>query len=395
MKATLVLLATLAVLASAAYQPIQRIAVQRNGDLIPGHYNFVFRKDIDVENARAFAKSVGARLFSSFGDFKFFTAEMKEETLLRLSERFDLFEAIEQDQIVYTFDGVHNKTAALLEQVASQYGATWGLDRIDQRALPLNQIYNYKDSAGSGTVVYVIDTGVLFTHTEFSGRAYSGPNFHTGTDDSTDDNGHGTHCAGTIGGRTYGVAKNAQIVGIKTLGRLGSGSLANVAAGVNWAASDSRGKRAVASMSLGGSASTVLDSAVTAAINAGLPVIAASGNSNADACTFSPARVATLSVNAADNTDTRASFSNYGTCTDIFAPGVSITSAWIGSNSATNTISGTSMACPHVAGAAAVLLADAVYTPAALAQAIINNAIPNIVKNPGTGSPNRLLYSPY
>ena len=245
----------------------------------------------------------------------------------------------------------------------------------------------------------MIDTGVNSGHQEFTGRVELGPNFHDSTATSEDDNGHGTHCSGTIAGTVYGVAKAATVIGVKVLGRLGSGSLANVAAGVEWAADQHAsviGARSVASMSLGGSASAVMDAAVEAAIAQGLPVIAASGNSNADGCTFSPARVATLSVNAADNADRRASFSNFGTCTHIFAPGVDVTSAWIGSNNAVNTISGTSMACPHVSGAVAVLLGNqGVMTPAEVAAAILVNSTPNLIPNPGTGSPNNYLYSPY
>jgi serine protease len=385
MKAVIALV--LAALVATAFA--DRLAISRNGDIIPNNYNLLFRKDVTAERAKAFAESIGARRFASFRDFKFASIVAKENVIQRLAERTDLFEAIEQDQVVsisYKNDsGVFGR----------QTGATWGLDRIDQKNLPLDTIYNYKDSAGSGAYVYVIDTGVLATHNEFGGRATLGPNFHDSGADSTDDNGHGTHCSGTIAGTTYGVAKRATIVGIKVLGRLGSGSLSNVANGVAWAAEDSQGRRAVASMSLGGSVSTILDRAVEEAIASGLAVIAASGNSNADACSFSPAHVASLSVNAIDDTDTRASFSNYGTCTDLFAPGVDITSAWIGSNSATSTISGTSMACPHVAGAAAVLLGEGSYSPAALSAAIISQSTTGIVRNPGTGSPNVMLYSPY
>jgi len=368
------------------------LTIARNGEVIPNNYIFEFRSEIELGTAKAFAKAIGATRFASLKNFKFFAGEFKDEVVERLAERIDLFANIEQDQIVRT-TVVHNDTKTVVQFASQTNPPSWGLDRVDQRNLPLNQLYQYKDSAGSGAYVYVIDTGINFNHNDFGGRAVSGYNFHSDTSDSTDDNGHGTHCAGTIGGRTYGLAKNVNLVGVKVLGRLGSGSLSNVAAGVTWAAEDAAGRRAVASMSLGGSTSAVLDNAVIAAIRDGLAVIAASGNSNADGCNFSPARSSSLSVNAADRTDTRASFSNYGTCTDIFAPGVDITSAWIGSTSATNTISGTSMACPHVAGAAAVLLGESTYTPASLATALINAATSNIIISPGTGSPNRNLYS--
>jgi len=377
-------------------------------------YNLLFREDISLERAKAFAESIGAVKFVNLKkSFKFATIVAKESVILRLAERTDIFEAIEQDQVITIDYKKSNQTTN-----GRQTGATWGLDRVDQRNLPLDGIYNYPDQAGSGVTVYVIDTGILSTHNDvragiyfffilkknfvsnliislqFGGRATLGPNFHDSAADSTDDNGHGTHCAGTIGGTTYGLAKQVSLIGIKVLGRLGSGSLSNVAAGVSWAAEDNNSGKGLASMSLGGSVSTVLDRAVEAAIADGLAVIAASGNSDADGCDFSPAHVASISVNAADDNDDRASFSNFGSCTDIFAPGVDITSTWIGSNSATNTISGTSMACPHVAGAAALLLGSGSYTPTTLAAAVLSNATPNVVGDV-QGSPNRLLYSPY
>jgi subtilisin family serine protease len=357
-----------------------------NGEVIPNEYIFAFKKDLSDADVKGFAASVGAsRTYSFGGHFKAMYGVFRPEVVERLRERTDLFEYIEQNQVIRTF--------------GRQVNATWGLDRIDQRGLPLDDVYNYDDSAGSGVRAYVIDTGINSGHVDYAGRVSLGPNFHEASATSEDDNGHGTHCSGTVGGTTWGVAKRATLVGVKVLGRLGSGSLANVAAGVEWAAdqhASTPGARSVASMSLGGSASTVMDQAVLAAIAQGLPVVAASGNSNADGCTFSPARVATLSVNAADSSDRRASFSNFGTCTHIFAPGVDVTSSWIGSSTATNTISGTSMACPHVAGAVAVVLGrDGPLTPAQVKSTILANATPNIIPNPGAGSPNNNLYSPW
>ncbi len=270
---------------------------------------------------------------------------------------------------------------------------SWGLDRIDQRNLPLDNSYTYATTAGN-VHAYIIDTGIRITHTTFGGRATWG---HNSVDtNNTDCNGHGTHVAGTVGGSQYGVAKGVRLHAVKVLNCQGSGTTAQVADGINWVAGNAV-KPAVANMSLGGGVNTTLDNAVSNAINMGVTFAIASGNSNADACNFSPARVAAaITVNATDINDARASFSNFGTCTDIFAPGVNITSSWNTSDTATNTISGTSMATPHVAGAAALWLADHPGdTPAQVATGLINASTPNKVTNPGSGSPNRLLYTQF
>jgi subtilisin family serine protease len=379
-------MAAVAAAAGAAAVAAGRVPLLRPGEGIPNEYIAVFKNEIELPAMKAFAASVGAtRTFEFGGHLKAMYGVFRPEFVELLRDRTDLFSYIEQNQVMRTF--------------GRQANATWGLDRIDQVALPLDTFYNYYDSAGAGVNAYVIDTGVNAGHVEFTGRVTLGPNFHESSATSEDDNGHGTHCAGTIGGTEYGVAKSANVIGVKVLGRLGSGSLANVAAGVEWAADQhatNPDARSVASMSLGGTASALMDQAVQAAIARGLPVIAASGNSNADGCTFSPARVATLSVNAADSSDRRASFSNFGTCTHLFAPGVSITSAWIGSSTATNTISGTSMACPHVSGAVAVLLGErGRLSPTEVKEAILANAIKDVIGNPGNGSPNNNLYVPY
>jgi len=277
----------------------------------------------------------------------------------------------------------------------TQTGATWGLDRISQTNLPLDGLYSYNNSAGAGVDVYVIDTGILTTHTDFGTRATFAFTAVT-SEANTDLNGHGTHCSGTIAGTTYGVAKQANLFAVKVLSGAGSGTVAGVIAGVNYVANNANGP-SVASMSLGGGASPTLDAAVQSAIAAGIPFSIAAGNDNGNACNGSPARVATaVTVGATANTDARASYSNYGTCVSIFAPGTSITSDWIGSgNTATNTISGTSMATPHVAGVLALHLADFPQTnPAALKAWLTSVATPNLVTSPGTGSPNLLLYAP-
>ncbi|SCG49404.1 S8 family peptidase [Micromonospora inositola] len=273
---------------------------------------------------------------------------------------------------------------------------SWGLDRIDQRNLPLDSSYTYPNTA-SNVHAYIIDTGVLFGHNDFGGRAVSG--FDAVDGGSADDcNGHGTHVAGTVGGSSYGVAKGAQIVGVRVLNCQGSGTNAQVVSGIDWVTANAV-KPAVANMSLGGSANSSIDTAVTNSINSGITYAVAAGNGDIlgnrqNACNYSPARVASaITVGATQNNDAAASFSNYGTCVDILAPGVNITSAWYTSNSATNTISGTSMASPHVAGAAALVLsANPSWSPQQVRDSLVNNATPNVVTNVGTGTPNRLLY---
>ncbi|PZF98629.1 S8 family peptidase [Micromonospora deserti] len=273
---------------------------------------------------------------------------------------------------------------------------SWGLDRIDQRNLPLNNSYTYPNTA-SNVRAYVIDTGVHYSHNDFGGRAVSG--FDAVDGGSADDcNGHGTHVAGTVGGSAYGVAKGVQIVGVRVLNCQGSGTNAQVVAGIDWVTANAV-KPAVANMSLGGGANSSIDTAVTNSINAGITYAVAAGNGDIfgnrqNACNYSPARVApAITVGATQNNDAAASFSNYGTCVDILAPGVNITSAWHTGNSATNTISGTSMASPHVAGAAALVLsANPSWSPQQVRDNLVNNATPDVVTNVGTGTPNRLLY---
>ena len=290
----------------------------------------------------------------------------------------------------------HNPSVAYIEEdqvmsiEATQSNATWGLDRIDQRNRPLNGTYVYNTTATNVTA-YIIDTGVRPSHNQFGGRAQSVYNAVGGSND--DCNGHGTHVAGTIGGATYGVAKAVRIRGVKVLNCSGSGSSSGIVAGINWVRSNAQ-RPAVANLSLGGGYSSTTNTAVNNLANSGVFVAVASGNSNANACNYSPASAtAVTTVNSSASNDARSTFSNHGSCTDLYAPGQSITSAWHTSNTATSTISGTSMASPHVAGVAALILAsNPSASNSAVKNWIVSNATTNVISGNPSGTPNRLLF---
>jgi subtilisin family serine protease len=286
---------------------------------------------------------------------------------------------------------IEQDTAVSLNAVITQTGATWGLDRIDQVALPLNGNYKY-DADGTGVTVYIIDTGIRSTHSEFGNRVIPGYTVIAG---GTDDcNGHGTHVAGTVGGTTWGVAKKVSLVPVRVLDCSGSGSWSGVIAGIDWVAQKAV-KPAVANMSLGGGKSTSVNAAVAGASAAGVTMVVAAGNEKRDACNFSPASEPTaITVGATTSADARSSFSNFGACVDIFAPGSSITSALNTSDTATATWNGTSMASPHVAGVAALVLQVApTSTPSEITAAILGGATNGKVTSAGNGSPNKLLHS--
>ena len=360
--------------------PISGIASAAQDDT-EGTYIIVLKSANDIEGKVKQIAQMGGRTEKRFTNaINGLSVKIKHKDADQLRSEPNVL-SVELDQPMFALD--------------TQYPTpSWGLDRIDQRALSLNNSFT-ASAYGAGVDVYVVDTGVSTTHTDFFGRLRSGFSAINDGRGSNDCNGHGTHVAGTAAGTTYGVAKAASITPVRVLDCAGSGTNTGVIAGLDWIiANHTAGVPAVANMSLGGGASFALDTAVQNAINDGVVMAVAAGNSNTDACNSSPARAANaITVGATERTDIRASYSNFGSCLDIFAPGTSITSAWINSTTAINTISGTSMASPHVAGVVAALLsANPTLSPADIASILRSSATPNVVLSAGTGSPNYLLY---
>ncbi|MET8763499.1 FG-GAP-like repeat-containing protein [Lentzea sp. NPDC004782] len=364
--------------ASAVSANAEPIAVRAVSGAIPGSYVVVL-KDNTITASAALAGRYGGTVTATWQHaLHGFAARMSAAQAARLAKD-PAVSYVQQDGEVHLTD-------------SQQSPPSWGLDRVDQRQNARDSRYTF-ESRAANVRAYVIDTGIRTSHATFGGRAAWGTNT-TGDNNNTDCNGHGTHVAGTIGGAEYGIAKNVNLVAVKVLNCSGSGSWTGVISGIDWVTANAV-RPAVANMSLGGGANAAVDQAVRNSIASGVTYAIASGNSNADACNFSPARVTeALTVNNSDVNDRRASSSDFGSCTDLFAPGTGITSAWNTSDTASNTISGTSMATPHVAGAAALWLANHPYdTPPLVANALLTNATPNAITDPA-GSPNLLLYAP-
>ena len=351
----------------------------------PRRYIVVLKDSVSSPGsvASSHAREHGARVTYVYTHaLKGYSAAMSETAARRIGH---------DSRVSYVeLDGVVTKST-------DQAPVTWGLNRIDDRALPMDGNYSYA-TTGAGVTAYIIDSGVTATTTEFGDRVSSGYDAIDGGD-ATDCDGHGTHVAGTVGSSTYGVAKGVDLVAVRVLDCNGSGTWSGVIAGVDWVTGvHAAGAPAVANMSLGGGASSAVDDAVTKSIADGVTYAVAAGNGNKagqaqDACNYSPARIPNaLTTGATDKTDTKASWSNYGTCLDLFAPGVGITSTT--QEGGTATWSGTSMASPHVAGVVALYLETSpTASPAEVATVITSRATPNLVLNEGTGSPDLLLFS--
>jgi Tol biopolymer transport system component len=358
--------------------------IRRHERVVPGSYIVVLKDDVAAGRVRALAEQLsqahGGQLTATYRHaLKGFSAQLGERAAEALS-RHPLVAYVEEDAVV--------------ELAATQTNAPWGLDRIDQRDLPLSDTYTYANS-GAGAHVYVIDSGIRTTHEEFEGRA--GVAFDNVGDGQNGEDcfGHGTHVASVVGGKTYGAAKGAQLHAVRVFNCSNTSTLTKVIGGIDFVTSDHQ-TPAVAVLSLSTTASSSLDTAVGNSISAGVTYAVAAGNNNIDAGTRSPSRVsAAITVGATDAADVRATFSNFGAALDLFAPGVDIEGASIFDDTSMILRSGTSMAAAHAAGVAArYLSANQGEAPATVSEALTSNATLNRVSNEGTGSPDRLLYRP-
>ena len=349
-------------------------------NVVPGSYIVVMKDNALSAQAGTLASRYGGTVNATFTSaLRGFSARMSETAAKRLAA--DPSVAYVQTDMIMSIDGTQAPTPS------------WGLDRIDQRALPLNNSYTFPNVTNTVTA-WIIDTGIRITHQDFGSRAAHGRDTVDEDNDATDCHGHGTHVAGTVGGTSFGVAKSVQLRAVRVLNCAGSGTTTDIVQGIDFVTAQHTTQLMVANMSLGGGVNTALDNAVANSIADGVTYAIAAGNSNIDACQFSPARTPTaITLGATQQNDARASFSNFGTCLDLFAPGVNITSAWMTSDTATNTISGTSMASPHACGVAALILAqNPSFTPQQVRDRMVADSTLNVVTSPGTGSPNRLLF---
>ena len=345
------------------------------GQAIPGRYIVTVEEGHDPQGVAANQDADTTHVYR--GVLNGFAAKLDREQL-RALRRSGKVARVEPDRVV-TASATQNMDAT---------GQPWGLDRIDQRNLPLSRTYTYNSTAAN-VYAYIIDTGIRTSHADFGGRAQNVYDAFGGN--GQDCNGHGTHVAGTVGGTIHGVAKGVGLRGVRVLNCSGSGSTSGIIAALNWIRTNGQ-RPAVANMSLGGGFSSTLNTATNNLANSGIFVAVAAGNENQNACNVSPASAAAAYTTAAsDRTDLRASFSNWGSCVDGYAPGVSIKSAW--HNGGTNTISGTSMASPHVAGVGALYKSNFGDAASSTISSWINtNATPNVIRSNPTGTPNRLLY---
>lgn len=366
-------LAAIALGGGAQAEPIGAVLGSDAATAVEGEYIVVMKNEFATLSAE-----YDADVIERFDTINGHLAEMSAEEAAKIAA----------DEAVAFVE--QNRTVSIADVQTAP--PSWGLDRVDQLDLPLDDTYEYLGD-GSGVTAYIIDTGILTTHEEFTGRIGSGYDFVDGDSDPTDCQGHGTHVAGTVGGTNYGLAKAVTLVGVRVLDCSGNGTYAGVIAGIEWVGDNASGP-SVANMSLGGGYSAAVNAAVDSAVDAGVVFAVAAGNEDQDACAVSPASAdSAITVAASDSVDARAYFSNYGSCVDVFAPGVGITSAWIGSDSAVNTISGTSMASPHVAGAAAVHLSlNPSASTDAVADWVSGNAGVDKVSDV-KGSPNLLLHT--